>query len=180
MLAAFAGLGRPDENLFAFAACPPNTLTRLPVVPILAACFGRSLEDDLLWRGVPVGDDGRILGPFLDHSRPFLAALFPLRLGALGRQTWAHLAAQMPALRAFSSDPKRGTAKVALPVHAHPDGLFHAERVALGLVPFAGLNLQAVQFTELLRSLSKNLRPRDLGGLNGSRSWCSCDGLAAG
>jgi len=177
VLATFAGLGAGEQPL-ALAARSPDALPGLPVVEILASCLGRPLEDDLLRRRVPVRNDGCLLGPLLDDGRPLLAALLLLGLGALRGHTRALLAARMPALGAFPAEAKRGAAKMALAVHTHPDGLLHAKGVAFRLVPLAGLQFQAVQFTELLRPLFKDLGPRDLGGFHGGGRLFGGRGLA--
>lgn len=168
VLAAVARLGAGEEDL-ALAAVPADALPGLPVVEVLAAGLGGPLEHDGLGGRVPVGDDGGLLGALLDDGRALLAALLLLGLGALRGHARALLAARVLALGALLAQAERGAAEVALAVHAHPDGLLHAEGVALGRVPLAGLQLQAVHLAELLRTLGKELGPRDLGGLNGRR-----------
>ena len=54
-------------------------------------------------------------------------------------------------------------APVALAVDAHADRLLDAQHVALGGVPLARLDLQAVAGAQLLRTLLVHLRPGDLG-----------------
>ena len=165
VLAASAGLASGKQRL-AFTARSPDALPGLPVVEILASLLGRALEDDLLRGRIPVRDDGRLLGSLLDNGRPFLAALFPLGLGALGGHPRALLAARMLAFGALLAQAKGGGAEMALPVHTHPDGLLHTDNMALGRVPLAGFQLQAVHLAEFLCTLRKDLRSRDLGALH--------------
>lgn len=163
VLTAFACLGAGEESL-TLAAYSSDALPWLPVDEILAASLGRPLEDDLLGRRVPVGNDGSVLGTLLENSGPLLAALLPLGLGALRRHPGTLLAALVLALGTLLAKPERGVADMALPVHTHADGLLYPESVALRRMPLAGLDLQAVQLADLLRTRLKDLGPWDDGG----------------
>ena len=167
--AAFAHLDVRGKELLALAAGSADSLPGLPVDEVLATGLGRPFENDLLVAGIPVGDDGRVLGAFLENGGALLAALLPLGFGSLGRDTRALLAAGVLALGALLSETERGAADVTLAVDAHPDGLLNTKDMAIGLVPLAGLELNAILLAELLRPLGKDLRSWDLGGL-GSRS----------
>jgi hypothetical protein len=166
VLAAFARLGAGEES-FTLAAYSSDALPGLPVNEILAAGLGRPLEDDLLGRRVPVGNDGRVLGTLLEDGGPLLAALLPLGLGALRRHPRALLAALMLALGTLLAKAKRSVAEMALPVHTHADGFLYPKSVALRRVPLAGLDLQAVQFADLLRTRFKDLGSWNDGGFYG-------------
>jgi hypothetical protein len=176
----FTRLGAREQAL-ALTARPANALPGLPVVQILTTRLGRPLEDHLLWSRVPVGDDWGRLGSLLEDGSPLLAAFLSLGLGALRRDTGALLAARVLAARAFAAQAKRGVAKMALPVHTHSDGLLYAESMALGRVPLARLQLEAVQLAKFLCSFREDLRPRNLGPFHGRGDFSSghC-GLAIG
>lgn len=172
MLATLACLATREQNL-ALTARPPDALPGLPVVEVLATCLRWPFKDDLLRGRVPVGDDGRLLGPLLDDSRPLLAALLLLGLGALRGHTRALLAARVLALGALLAQAKRGAAEMALPVHTHPNGLLHTKSMALSRVPFTGLQLQAVHLANLLCALGEDLRSRNFGGFHSCRDFGS-------
>lgn len=157
-----------SEELLALAAIAPDTLARFPVDEILAARLSRPLENNLLIRRVPVRDDGRVVGTLLEDGSTLLAALFPLGIGPLGRHAGALLAARMLALEAFLGDSERRVADMAFTMHTHFDGLLDTQDMTLGRVPLAGLELDTIELAELLRTLSKNLRSRDLFGLGRS------------
>lgn len=178
MLAALAGLATSEEPL-AFAARSPDALPRLPVVEILASGLGGPLEDNLLRGRIPVWDNGRVFGAFLDDGRPPLAALLPLSLGALRGHTRALLAAWVLALGTLLAQAKRGVAEMAFSVHTHPDRLLHTKSVTLGFVPLAGRKLQTVQLAQLLCPLRKDLRPGNLSSFHSCGNLCSGCWLAA-
>lgn len=166
MIAATARLRSTGEQDIALAAGSSYALPGLPVNEILASGLGRPLQDDLLRRRVPVGDDGSLVGALLDDGRPLDTARLPLGLGTLRGRARALLAARMLALRAFLAGAKRRLAEMALAMHAHPNRLLHTQGMALSRVPLAGLELQAIELTELLGALREELGPRDLGGLD--------------
>lgn len=165
VLATLARLGTARDQFLALTAGSPDALPLLLVDAILSSRLRRSFENDLLSCRVPVGDDGGVRLALLDESRALLAAFLPLGLGPLGRNAWASLAARVLALGAFLSESERGVAQMAFPVHAHLDRLLDTQGVSFSRVPFAGLQLQTIQLAELLRPLSKELRPRNPDGI---------------
>ncbi len=141
MATATAGFGSAGEQDVALAASSSYPLPGLPVDEILASGLGRPRQDNLLRGRVPVGNDGRLLGPFLDDGRPLYTARLLLGLGALRGETRALLAARMLALRALLSKAERGAAEMAFAVHAHSNRLLHTQGIALGRMPLARLEL---------------------------------------
>lgn len=180
MLAGRACLVSRSEEVLAAAAGPAHTLARLLVNQILSSGLGGTSENEvLLALRVPVGDNGGVLGTFLDDLSALLPALLPLGLGLLGGNTRALLASRMLALGALLGSSERGVALVAFAVDTHLDGLFNTESMALGRVPLARLQLQAIELTELLGTFLKQLGARDLLGIGvhslgrrGSSSRC--------
>ena len=165
MLTITAVLGVNGEQFLTLTAGSPDSLARLLVDKVLASSLGRPSQNNLLVVGVPVGDDGGVLGTLLDDGSPLLAALLPLGLGSLRWDTRALLAARVLALGAFLAETKRGVANMALAVNPHPDGLLYTKSISLGGVPLAGLHFQTIQLGQLLSTLLKELSPRDLGGV---------------
>jgi len=153
VLAPAASLVAGREEFLALATIPPNPLARLLMHQVLTSLLARAGQDHLLLREVPVRDDGLVLGALLEQGGPLPAALLPLGLGALGRAALALLAARVLAARALLGEAEGVAALVALAVDAHADRLLDAQGVALGRVPLARLDLQAVALAELLGPL---------------------------
>jgi hypothetical protein len=173
---SFARLDMRSELLLALATVTPDSLAGLPVDEVLASRPRRLLEDDLLVGNIPVRYNGWVLGTLLEDSSPLLPALLPLGLGALWGHTRALLAARVLAAGALLAGAEGGVANMALAVHTHLDRLLDTQDVSLGRVPFAGLELYAIELTKFLCALGKDLRPgnllrlgtiRLLGGLGG-------------
>lgn len=164
MLASRASLVSRSEEGLAAAASPAHTLARLFVNQILSSSLGGTSEDEVLLGllGVPVGNDGGVLGTLLDYLGALLPALLPLGLCLLGRNARALLAPRMLALGALLGSSERGVALVALAVDTHLDGLLNTEGMALGRVPLARLELQSIELTELFSTLLKQLSARNL------------------
>jgi hypothetical protein len=154
------------EKLLTLAAGASDSLSGLLVNEVLASCLGRLRENNLLLREIPIGDDGWVLRSLLENGGPFLAALFSLGLSSRRGHARALLATRVLALRALLSEPERCAAVMALAVHTHLDGFLNAQHMALGRIPFARLEFDAIELAEFLRTLRKNLRPRNLLGFH--------------
>ena len=163
VLAILASLDTRSVKGLALATCPAHTLARLLVNQILTSGLGGTSENEILLAllGVPVGDDGGVLGTLLDDLSALLPALLPFGLGLLGRRARALLAPRVLALGALLGSSERGVALVALAVDAHLDGLLNTESMTLSRVPLAGLQLQTIELTELLGTLLIHLRAGD-------------------
>ena len=150
----------------ALAAASSNALPGFLVDEVLTARPARLLELHVPLGRVPVGEDGCVLGTFLEEDSTAFPALLLLRLGALGWHAWALLAADMLAVGALPGETKESIAVVALAVNPHADGLLDTEGIALGRVPLGWLDLQAEALAELLGALLEELRSWYQGGLH--------------
>ena len=165
---AAGAFGALDSRVLglALAAASSNALPGFLVDEVLAARLARLLQLNVLLGRVPVGDDGWVLGTFLEEGCTAFPALLLLRLGALGWRAWALFAADMLAVGALPGETKESVAVVALAVHPHADGLLDAEGIALGRIPLGWLDLEAEALAEFLGALLEELRSGYQGSLH--------------